>query len=84
MFCHKIPSCIAYLKYYKNLIFFRLKCSESVQYFQFDKDGNMYVFEPGSGFSGPCVRVEPGFELDECGESSSVTELPSQMSQENY
>ena len=38
---------------------------ESVQYFQFDSEGNMYVFQPGSGFSGPSVRVEPGFEIED-------------------
>ena len=48
-----------------SLVFFSLKASESVQYFQFDKDGNMFVFEPGSGFSGKAFRVEPGFELNE-------------------
>ena len=37
--------------------------SESVQYFQFDKDGNLYVFEPGAGCLGPCVKVDSGFEL---------------------
>ena len=39
--------------------------SESVQYFQFDQDGNMYMFRPGSGFTGPSVKVEPGFEMAE-------------------
>ena len=38
--------------------------TESVQYFQFDKEGNMYVFEPGAGFSGESVWVEPGFEVN--------------------
>ena len=47
-------------------LYFSLKCSEDVQYFQFDKDGNMFVFKPGSGFSGPSVKVEPGFEIGEC------------------
>ena len=42
-----------------------MAASESVQYFQFDQDGNMYVFRPGSGFSGPSVKVEPGFEMAE-------------------
>ena len=48
------------LKYYC----FRIRSSEDVQYFQFDSDGNMYVFEPGAGMSGECVRVEPGFEVN--------------------
>ena len=26
----------------------------------------MYVFQPGSGFSGPSIKVEPGFEMNEC------------------
>ena len=38
--------------------------SESVQYFQFDNDGNMFVFEPGAGFSGQCKHVESGFEWE--------------------
>ena len=37
---------------------------ESVQYFQFDKDGNMFVNEPGAGCSGQCVKVDPGFDED--------------------
>ena len=36
-----------------------------MQYFQFDSSGNMFIFAPGSGFSGPAVKVEPGFELSE-------------------
>ena len=43
-----------------------MKCLEAVQYFQFDQQGNMYVFQPGSGFSGPSVKVSPGFEMQEC------------------
>ena len=42
----------------------RLTSSEYVQYFQFDKYGNMYVFEPGAGISGECVRVKPGYEVN--------------------
>ena len=34
--------------------------SESVQYFQFDQQGNMYIFEPGAGFSGNATLVHPG------------------------
>ena len=47
------------------MFIFSLVASESVQYFQFDKGGNMFVFEPGSGMSGPSLKVEPGFELHE-------------------
>ena len=32
---------------------------EDVQYFQFDKDGNMFVYAPGAGFSGQCQLVKP-------------------------
>ena len=42
-----------------------LEKSGDVQYFQFDSTGNMYVFEPGAGFSGRSVKIEPGFELEE-------------------
>ena len=34
-----------------------------MQYFKFDNDGNMYVYEPGSGFNGQCHFVSPGDEL---------------------
>ena len=36
---------------------------ESVQFFQFDYEGNMFVFEPGAGCSGPSTLVKPGDEL---------------------
>ena len=42
-----------------------MAASESIQYFQFDSTGNLFVFEPGAGCSGPCVKVEPGFEMSE-------------------
>ena len=38
--------------------------SEDVQYFQFDQSGNMYVFEPGAGFSGVCKKVSPGEDFN--------------------
>ena len=43
----------------------RLAASEDVEYFQFDQDANMFVYQPGSGFSGPSVKVEPGFDVNE-------------------
>ena len=43
--------------------FFRLKASESVQYFQFDSVGNMFIFEPGAGFSGNSTLARPGDQL---------------------
>ena len=45
---------------------FRLRASEDIQYFQFDQDGNMFIFQPCSGFSGPAIKVEPGFEMNQC------------------
>ena len=42
---------------------FSLCKSESVQYFQFDQDGNMFIYGPGSGFSGIAKLVRPGDEL---------------------
>ena len=50
---------LSVLKFY----ILRLAKSEDVQYFQFDKDGNMYVYEPGSGCTGVTRKVEPGEEL---------------------
>ena len=47
--------------------------SESVQYFQFDKEGNMFVFPPGSGFSGKPRLVKPGESL--IFEENHVTEM---------
>ena len=52
--------------------FCRLACSESVQYFQFDSTGNMYVYPAGSGWSGTPRLVKPGEDLNnlpECTES---------------
>ena len=63
------------------IFFFHLHCSmtkhESVQYFQFDSDGNMYVFPAGSGINGVPRKVYPGDELkfDEELEFSGNTEF---------
>ena len=56
---------MVFLTYVSNVIKLvcRMGCSEDVQYFQFDKDGNMFVYEPGSGFSGECHLVKPGDDL---------------------
>ena len=51
-----------------------------VQYFQFDKDGNMFVFEPGSGFSGPAMKVEPGFFTAEVYDKSQKYSWPTTTS----
>ena len=37
--------------------------SETTQFFQFDQEGNMYVFAPGAGCTGPTRLVKPGDEL---------------------
>ena len=37
--------------------------SESVQYFQFDEQGNMFVFAPGAGMTGNVTLVRPGDDL---------------------
>ena len=53
------------VKYVEIIYYF---CSiakpEDVQYFQFDSDGNMYVYEPGAGCTGAVRKVAPGDELD--------------------
>ena len=34
-----------------------------MQYFQFDEQGNMFMYEAGAGFSGQCKLVRQGDEL---------------------
>ena len=41
----------------------RLNTVNSIQYFQFDEEGNMFMFPPGSGCSGVPKMVRPGDEL---------------------
>ena len=41
----------------------RLKRTESVQFFQFDSHGNMFMYPPGAGCSGEPTFVPPGEEL---------------------
>ena len=53
--------------------FCSLVASEDVQYFQFDQQCNMFVFGPGSGFTGPCVKVEPGFEMGQTTQNSFLS-----------
>ena len=36
---------------------------ESTQFFQFDHEGNMYVFAPGAGCTGDAKLVTPGDEM---------------------
>ena len=42
---------------------FRMAQSEDVQYFQFDQQGNMFIYETGAGCTGVPRKVEPGEEL---------------------
>ena len=58
-----------------------MRASEDVQYFQFDQFGNMYVFEPGSGFSGPSVKVEPGFVMQEVVDMTQNLSLSSNVTE---
>ena len=37
--------------------------SESVQFFQFDQDGNMFIFAPGAGCTGDAKLVKPGDDM---------------------
>ena len=60
------------------LFYFRLNQSEDVQYFQFDATGNMYVFQPGAGFSGIAKKIAPGEDFtatwsDNCLPSTNLT-----------
>ena len=45
---------------YDFSVCFRMIASEDVQYFKFDSECNMFVYEPGAGFSGDCHLVSPG------------------------
>ena len=50
---------------------------ESVQYFQFDSVGNMYVYPAGLGFSGIPQLVQPGDEIfggETIGSSGNITQ----------
>ena len=40
-----------------------MSASEATQFFQFDKEGNMYVFALGAGCTGPIKLVRPGDEM---------------------
>ena len=47
----------------------RFTANESVQFFQFDCEGNMYMFPPGAGCTGVPKLVQPGDEMIFSGES---------------
>ena len=49
---------------------YRLAQSESVQYFKFDKDGELFVYEPGVGCLGPYYKVPQGFEINDITQKS--------------
>ena len=39
--------------------------SDSVQFMQFDSDGNLFVYEPGAGCSGIACKIPQGFTQDD-------------------
>ena len=45
------------------VLYFRMACPDSVQYFQFDSKGNMYIYAPGAGCTGDAKFVAPGDDL---------------------
>ena len=38
---------------------------ESVQFMQFDADGNLFVYEPGAGYSGIPRKIQQGFSQED-------------------
>ena len=50
---------------------------ETVQFFQFDSEGNMYMFEPGAGCTGVPKFVPPGEEMIFSGHSDGKLEASS-------
>ena len=57
--------CLFDVKFVSNFYycFVRLAQPEDIQFFQFDKDGNMFVYEPGAGCTGIPKKVAPGDDL---------------------
>ena len=53
---------------------YRMVTSESIQYFQFDNEGNMYIYPAGSGCTGVPKLVHPGDELNFQSTSDSFTD----------
>ena len=45
------------------VLYFRMAHPDSVQYFQFDSKGNMYIYAPGAGCTGDAKFVAPGDDL---------------------
>ena len=59
-------SIVVHFVCYVNLVYlfvFRLSKPEDVQFFQFNEQGNMYIFPPGSGCTGVPKLVQPGDEM---------------------
>ena len=56
-----------------------MACTETVQFFQFDAEGNMYVYPAGSGCTGTSKLVHPGDEMifDGVGETTFSTQVSS-------
>ena len=63
--------------------YYRLVASEDVQYFHFDKDGNMFIYKPGAGFSGNCKLVTPGEEIFTNKSKESMIKVESQCDGSN-
>ena len=61
---------------------FRLCASETGQYFQFNEHGNMYMYEPGAGFTGKYTMVKPGDELFSNSMNSSNDKMLSKVASE--
>ena len=63
---------------------FRMSEPESVQYFQFDQEGNMYMYPAGAGITGIPKLVRPGDELTfsgvDCRGITWIHRLPSRPS----
>ena len=53
--------------------------SEDVQYFRFDEQGHLFVYEAGSGFSGPSYKVQQGFEMNEMMQKYHCNVMESQV-----
>ena len=58
----------------KMSCFLRLAQVETVQFFQFNSDGNMFMFPPGTGCTGIPKLVKPGDEMTFSGDSSGFSQ----------
>ena len=69
---------ITYVKYFIIFVY-RLVQSEDVQYFRFDENGDLFIYETGSGFSGPSFKVEQGFEINEVMQNYDMNVMKSEL-----